>query len=424
MTTSFKLFSFVLFLVFSNTTTGSTSNSVSPFQEAIIGTWIMENGIEVSITPEGKCITTAKNDTIGSFVVLSKDSILIQVRGNEDKKLKVEFFKDYFFIYEDNQYAQSFLRKTEIATDSSLIAEKIQGEWQVAVFFDAHLKNTMSAYININCCFIGDTIRFFAEKEVANEWKFHITDNYINQEFFNHEGPRHYLRFEKDTLLIAGLGKLVRRTTALSKKPEVVVYSEKIPQLSFHEIMTSSKVSALLDSLQKTANGPAGLFQIDKQEVTFSAKDSAAVSTLLHSQHAEELLQKYKPYFKSKSSDTEHKKAIILVDTTVELSGNNITQIQVRKDFLCQGTALVFIHLNAEGANALTALTEKNINKQIAIIVNGRLTQAPEILEKITTGKIQIFSDLISHKNAGPTLLTFEDLKTVWPKYKKKYNIR
>ena len=151
MTTSFKQLSFVLFLVFSSTTTGS----VSPFQEAITGTWIMENGIEVGITPDGKCIATAKNDTIGSFVVLSKDSILIQVRGNEDKKLKVEFLKDYFFIYEDNQYAQSFLRKTEIATDSSLIAEKIQGEWQVAVFFDAHLKSTMSAYKNVNCRFIA-----------------------------------------------------------------------------------------------------------------------------------------------------------------------------------------------------------------------------------------------------------------------------
>lgn len=71
-----------------------------------------------------------------------------------------------------------------------------------------------------------------------------------------------------------------------------------------------------------------------------------------------------------------------------ELNGKYFQRADVEFDQLYQPH--VSISFNAEGAKLFEQLTEKNINKPIAIFVGGNMISAPNVSEKITGGKAVI----------------------------------
>lgn len=73
---------------------------------------------------------------------------------------------------------------------------------------------------------------------------------------------------------------------------------------------------------------------------------------------------------------------------TTDLNGKYFQRADVQFDQLYQ--PYVAISFNAEGAKMFEQLTEKNINKPIAIFVGGNLISAPRVNEKISGGKAVI----------------------------------
>lgn len=98
------------------------------------------------------------------------------------------------------------------------------------------------------------------------------------------------------------------------------------------------------------------------------------------------------------SADSEQMSCITQNENSVR---TNI--IYVRKTVLLDQTALasaravgqwgqgsVLIHFTKTGAKRLAEITRQNINKRLAIIVNGQLCEAPVIMDEISGGVAQI----------------------------------
>lgn len=78
----------------------------------------------------------------------------------------------------------------------------------------------------------------------------------------------------------------------------------------------------------------------------------------------------------------------------VAVSKSEISEVKLLKDEL--GRNVIDIKLTKEGGNKFKILTENNIGKPIAIVLNKKLISAPRVLDVISEGRIQIsgnFSD-------------------------------
>lgn len=78
----------------------------------------------------------------------------------------------------------------------------------------------------------------------------------------------------------------------------------------------------------------------------------------------------------------------IYLNPKVEISEKDIVSAYHAKDQNDYPT--IFLELNAEGAIKFETLTANNIQKMLAVIVNGELIMAPIIQTKIPGGKVQI----------------------------------
>lgn len=78
----------------------------------------------------------------------------------------------------------------------------------------------------------------------------------------------------------------------------------------------------------------------------------------------------------------------------VAVSKSEILEVKKLKDEL--GRNVIDIKLTKEGGNKFKILTENNIGKPIAIVLNKKLISAPRVVDEISEGRIQIsgnFSD-------------------------------
>ncbi|NIA02022.1 MAG: protein translocase subunit SecF [Nitrospirae bacterium] len=78
------------------------------------------------------------------------------------------------------------------------------------------------------------------------------------------------------------------------------------------------------------------------------------------------------------------------------LTGKHFVHADVQVDNYFQ--PYVLIQFNDEGAKLFGEITERNVNKQVAIFVGGQLVSAPRVNEAITSGSAQINGDFTSEE--------------------------
>ncbi|MDF1546868.1 MAG: hypothetical protein P1P88_03550 [Bacteroidales bacterium] len=78
----------------------------------------------------------------------------------------------------------------------------------------------------------------------------------------------------------------------------------------------------------------------------------------------------------------------IYLNPKIEITENDIVAAQKAQDDY--GNHTIMLEMNEKGSEKFGELTENNIQKKLAIIVNGKVLMAPVIQMKIPGGKIQI----------------------------------
>ncbi|MCK9572993.1 MAG: protein translocase subunit SecD [Candidatus Omnitrophica bacterium] len=116
-------------------------------------------------------------------------------------------------------------------------------------------------------------------------------------------------------------------------------------------------------------------------------------------------------------------KGAILIRKGASLVGADLAQSSVGFDQY--GTPNVRLQFTAEGAKKFAKVTEENVGKQLAIILDGKVMSAPAIREAIMSGQAEITGDftldesrtIVSVLNSGalPVPLVVEEERTVGP---------
>ncbi len=85
----------------------------------------------------------------------------------------------------------------------------------------------------------------------------------------------------------------------------------------------------------------------------------------------------------------EEKKVPFLVQKKAAITGRDVTTARVSID---QNTSepYVSVDFNASGARAFSELTDANVGKRLAIVLDGNVHSAPQIRERIPSGRAQI----------------------------------
>lgn len=91
---------------------------------------------------------------------------------------------------------------------------------------------------------------------------------------------------------------------------------------------------------------------------------------------------------KAEELGLEVPEGLYLVKSQPELSGKYLTDAQVAFDQF--NRPYVTLSLNKEGAKIFEEVTGKNIDRQLAIVLDGQVTSAPEIQSKIAGGRASI----------------------------------
>ena len=101
--------------------------------------------------------------------------------------------------------------------------------------------------------------------------------------------------------------------------------------------------------------------------------------------------ERYTPYFSYEEEDGENFELIALKsdreDGKAALSGNIITSAKTRSE---NNHNFIALEMTPEAAIAWEKLTEKNVGRQIAIVLNGRVCSAPRVNCAITGGRSEI----------------------------------
>ncbi len=113
----------------------------------------------------------------------------------------------------------------------------------------------------------------------------------------------------------------------------------------------------------------------------------------------------------------------ILLKKKASLTGKDLKDAQVGFDSL--GLSYVLVRFNSQGAKAFAKLTEENVGRRLAIILDGKIKSAPVIKEPILSGEAQITGDftpteakdlaLVLRSGALPCPLILEEERTVGP---------
>ncbi|MBI5375052.1 MAG: protein translocase subunit SecD [Candidatus Schekmanbacteria bacterium] len=122
------------------------------------------------------------------------------------------------------------------------------------------------------------------------------------------------------------------------------------------------------------------------------------------------------------TADTKGLRGYLLVKKEAEITGNYLKDARVSQDDY--GLSAVSFEFNPEGATMFGKITESNIGKQLAIVLDGKVQSAPVIKSKITdrgqiTGNFsaQEAQDLVVILRAGalPAELEYLEERTVGP---------
>ncbi len=115
--------------------------------------------------------------------------------------------------------------------------------------------------------------------------------------------------------------------------------------------------------------------------------------------------------------------AKLLVKKEPELTGSGIEDAQVRFDSM--GFANVSLRFNSQGSTKFAEVTEKNVGKNLAIVLDGKVKSAPTIQEPILSGEAQITGNfstaeaqdlaLVLRSGSLPCPMYIEEERTIGP---------
>ncbi len=170
-----------------------------------------------------------------------------------------------------------------------------------------------------------------------------------------------------------------------TKKDSTVAANDSLnnPQLSPEEFAKEHPFFsvALINPQSKTAEAYVSEDQKDKLQFMLNRPEVKAV-----------LPNNVEFHFSAKPFGQQDGKSIYvlyLVNKTPELTGGVITDAQATIDPNTSG-AIVNMQMNSEGASDWARITGANIGKRIAIILDGAVYSAPNVINKIPSGNSQI----------------------------------
>lgn len=115
----------------------------------------------------------------------------------------------------------------------------------------------------------------------------------------------------------------------------------------------------------------------------------------------------------------------VLLEKKAVLGGDKVSDAQVHFDRSAFGQPYVSLKLNDQGAKEFAKITEENVGRQLAIVLDGKVSSAPVIREPIPSGEAQISgrftfdeaSDLaiVLRVGALPAPIYIEEERTIGP---------
>lgn len=120
----------------------------------------------------------------------------------------------------------------------------------------------------------------------------------------------------------------------------------------------------------------------------------------------------------------DDKEPLLLEKETI-LTGNALSSASVRFDSSHFNTPVVGLQFNSEGAKKFADITEKNIGRRLAIVLDGKVQSAPNIREAIPSGEAVISGRfdseqaqdlaLVLRVGALPAPMSIEEERTIGP---------
>ncbi|MBM3252131.1 MAG: protein translocase subunit SecD, partial [Candidatus Omnitrophica bacterium] len=129
--------------------------------------------------------------------------------------------------------------------------------------------------------------------------------------------------------------------------------------------------------------------------------------------------------YELKTVEKEQEKLQVLLEKNPVITGEYIVSAQVNFDQSGFGEPYVSLKFNSEGAKKFAQITQDNVGKQLAIVLDGKVHSAPVIREPIPSGEAQISgrfnfqeaSDLaiVLRVGALPAPMYIEEERTIGP---------
>ncbi len=130
-------------------------------------------------------------------------------------------------------------------------------------------------------------------------------------------------------------------------------------------------------------------FRIVDEDTTVKLRKDMfdATGTLIDRSIIPELSELLYLWVKNRFDVLERQRAVILFKDVL-LDGSTIKRAQVQTDQF--GKPEVTFELSGEGAKVFTKVTEANVGKRLAIVLDGKILSMPVIRERIPTGQVRI----------------------------------
>ena len=204
--------------------------------------------------------------------------------------------------------------------------------------------------------------------------------------------PLKYSAEKKDSLKLVEIEKKLtdQEISKRLAKAFSEVYSEnEINEIyNFYNSQTGKKMLSSFESLDKKFRNS---FQ-DIQDVLKPILDKSIAENQRESEENREIpipIEKEDGFYSVINFDSSNNKLENLkLSSNPEIKRNEILEITSSKDNLDRN--IINLTLTKEGAKKFKKLTENNIGKPIAIVLNKMLISAPRVVSEIPNGKIQI----------------------------------
>lgn len=122
---------------------------------------------------------------------------------------------------------------------------------------------------------------------------------------------------------------------------------------------------------------------------------------------------------------TKDDKEPVLLEDRIALSGETITDARVDFDSTGFGAPQISVTFNSQGAKSFAQLTQNNVGRRLAILLDGEVLSAPRINEAIPSGQAQITGQfsfeeasilaLALRSGALPAPMHIEEERTIGP---------